>query len=122
MAKPFQITGSELVSRPEGCGCGHGVEIFQVHDAGCGFVVIPADEDAAEFPGAFAHFIGAGAVTDDVAQIDDEIERRSGGEAGIESFQVGVDVTQQQYAHRSPGKLPIIAESPFPVCGWFEAL
>jgi hypothetical protein len=34
--------------------------------------------------------------------------RRSRRQAGIKGFQIGMDITEQQYAHESPDELPII--------------
>ena len=36
------------------------------------------------------------------------VERWGGGEAGFKSFEIGVNIAEQQYAHESPDKLPII--------------
>ena len=89
-------------------GGGHGIEIVKVHDSGCGFVVIAAHENFSQLARAVGHFIRAGAVADDVAEIHDHVERRRGRESGVESFEIGVNVAEKQYAHESPDKLPII--------------
>ena len=70
--------------------------------------MIPAHEDLAQFARAIRHLIRTGAVTYDVAQVHDCVERWGGRQRGVQGFQVGVNVTEQQYAHGSPDKLPII--------------
>jgi hypothetical protein len=70
--------------------------------------VIAANENLAKSAGAIGDLVGTGAVTDDIPEINDQIECGSGGEAGFQSFEIGVNVAQQQYAHESPDKLPII--------------
>ena len=64
--------------------------------------MIPAHEKFSHFARPDGHFIGAGSVADDVAQIHGDVERRSVRETGFKSFEVGVNIAQQQYAHGSP--------------------
>ena len=97
-AQPFEMFGSELVAGPDGGGGGHSIEVVQVEQAGCGLIVIAADKDRSQAAGALDDFVGARAVTDDVAEVCDEIERRSCGEAGLQRFEVGVNVAKQQYS------------------------
>ena len=70
--------------------------------------MISADEDLAQFARAVGDLVGAGSVSDDVAQVHDQVVGRSSGEACVEGLEIGMDVAQQQYAHGSPDKLPII--------------
>ena len=97
-AQPFEMLGSELVAGPDGGGGGHGIEVIEFKQTGCGFVVIAADENLAQGTGAVDDFVGRGSVADDVAEVGDEIEGRSCGEAGLQGFKVGVNVAKQQYA------------------------
>src|SRR5580692_3522892 len=103
------MLGSQLVARPERGGGGHGIEIFELDETGGGFVVIATDENVSQTAGALDNFVGAGAVADHVAEIGNLIERRSRGEAGFKSFEIGVNVAEYQYAQGTPDKVGIIA-------------
>src|SRR5947209_11482762 len=70
--------------------------------------MVAAYEDFPEIARADDDLIGARAIADDIPKIHDEIERGDRGQAGLQSFKVGVDVAKKKYAHVSPGKLPII--------------
>ncbi len=63
-----------------------------------GFVVIAADENFAQTAGAVDDFIGACAVTHDVAEIGNQIVRGSCRQAGFQGFEVGVNVAEKKYA------------------------
>ena len=105
--QPFEIVMGQLFTSPErGCR-GHGVEVVEFHDPGCGFVVIAADKGFAQFARALGHFVGAGAVAHDIAQVDDDVERWSRGQACVKSLEVSVDVAENQYAQRSPDEVLI---------------
>src|SRR5262249_39714902 len=82
--------------------------IVQLHQSGCSLVMIPPDKQLSQLTRPVRHLIRAGSITDDVAQIHNRIERWRGRQTGVESFQVGMNVAGQQYAHRSPDELPII--------------
>ena len=106
--QPLQILLAELVPSPQRGQAGHGIKILQVDQAGGGFVVIAADEDFAQTTRAVGYFVRARAVTHNVPQIRYQIERWGSGQRGFQSFQIGMNVAKQKYAHESPDKLPII--------------
>ena len=108
IAQPLQVLSGQLLAGPEGGRRSHRVEVFKIHKSGCGLVVIAPDESLAQFTGTLGDFVRAGTVSDDIAEVDDQVVSRSGCEARIESFQIGVDITEQQYAHGAPDELPII--------------
>jgi hypothetical protein len=58
--------------------------------------------------GAFDYLVGVGAVTNDVAEIYDQVKGRSCRQAALQRFEIAMDVAQQEYAHDSPGELVII--------------
>ena len=60
--------------------------------------MIAANENFTEVTGAFDNFVGRGSVADEVAEVGDEIEGRSRGEASLQGFEVSVNVAKQQYA------------------------
>jgi hypothetical protein len=70
--------------------------------------VIAAHKRLSQLPRPLAHLIRTRAVANNVPEIRHDIKRRSGRQAGVESFEIGVDVAKNQYAHESPDKLPII--------------
>lgn len=107
-AEPAEIFRRQFVASPDGGRRSHGIEIVEVQEAGDGFVVIAAYEDFPQVTRTGGHFIGTGAVADDVSEVYHRVERGGGGEAGFESFEICVDVAQQQYSQGSPDKLPII--------------
>lgn len=98
-AEPCEVFRGELVARPKGSDAGDGVEIFQVHEAADRFVVIPANKDGSEGTNAGDDFVRIGAVTDAVAQVDDEVVRRSSGEAGVERLEVAMNVAEEKDTH-----------------------
>jgi hypothetical protein len=96
--QPIKVFWSELVAGPDGSGGGEGIEVIQFEQAGGGFVVIAADKDFAQAAGAIDNFVGRGTVTYDVAEVGYEVEGWRPGEAGFQGFEVGMNVTKQQYA------------------------
>src|SRR5580704_7506306 len=108
VAQPLKIVGSQLVARPDRRGRGHGIKVVEVHETGGCLVVITSHEDPAKLTRALRHFVRTCAVTHDVAEVNDLVVGGSSCQASIKRFQVGVDVTEQQYAHGSPDELPII--------------
>ena len=104
--EPFEIFGRELVPGPEGGDAGDGVEVFQVHEAADGFVMIAADEDASEGADAGDDFVGIGGVADGIAEVDDEVGSGSSGQTSVERLEVAVNVAEEKDAH---GKARIIA-------------
>jgi len=105
-AQPFEIFGGELVAGPESGEAGDGVEFVEVHEAADGFVVIAADEDVSERLRFGNDFVGVATVADGVAEIDDEVVGGSGGQTGVQRFEVAVNVAEKEDAH---GKGRIIA-------------
>jgi hypothetical protein len=101
-AEPAEIVSGELVASPDGSGSGHGVEVVESDQAGRGFVVVAADENLPQVAGPLGDFVGTGAVAYDVAEICYQVERRSSGQAGLQRFEVGVNVAKQQYAQKTP--------------------
>ena len=71
---------------------GDGVEVLRVHEATNGFVVIATHKQVAQRSGLRNDFIGACAVTNNIAQIHDNIVSGSGGQTSFESFEIGVNI------------------------------
>jgi hypothetical protein len=107
-AEPFEILRGQIVTRPNGGRSGQRIKIIEVHHARGRFVVIAAHENLSQLPRTGRHFIRTSPISDDVSQVRDHIEGRGSGKSGVQGFEVGVYVAQQQYAHESPDKLPII--------------
>ena len=110
-AQPVEIVVAELVASPDGGGGSQRIEIVNVRSGrwrlchGC--------RERKLFPRLrvrFGDFVGTGAVADDVARDWPPVERGSGGQAGLQRFQVGVNVAEQQYAQESPDKVAIIEQ------------
>ncbi len=96
--QPLVMLGSQLVACPDS-GCrGHRIEVVKFEQAGCSLVVIAAHENLSETARAIDHFIRRSAVTDNVAEIGDKIERRSRREGCLQRFEVGVKIAKQEYA------------------------
>ena len=70
--------------------------------------MIAAHENFAQFAGMLGHFVRAGAVAHDVAQVHYHVECWSAGQGCFEGFEISVNVAEQQYAHESPDKQAII--------------
>src|SRR5579863_1227731 len=85
-AEPVEVAGSELIARPDGGSGGHRVEIVEGDETRSCFVVVATDKNLSQATGAVSDFVRTGAVADDVAEIGHEIERRSRGETGFQSF------------------------------------
>src|SRR5712692_7446025 len=84
--------GDELVARPQSGEAGDGVEFLEIHEAADGFVVIAADEDASERSRLGNYFVGIATVAYGVTEIDDEVVGGSGGQTGVQRFEVGMNV------------------------------
>src|SRR5277367_4807243 len=68
-AQPLQILRTELTASPlRGQSC-DGIEIFEVHEAADGLVMVTANENFAQLPHSFDDLVGTGAVADNVAQV-----------------------------------------------------
>ena len=76
--------------------------LHALSDAGNHFVMIAAHQRASQFAHSLGDFVGAGTITDDVAKIHNHIMWGSGGEGSLQSFQVAVNVADQEYAQSSP--------------------
>src|SRR5271154_2875734 len=113
LLEPFAIFGAELVASPQRNGARDGIEIVGVGDARAGFIVIAANGERANFADAIDHFVGIGAVADYVAETDYFVPMAfRGGEGGVESCEVGVNVAENQIAHATAprGRMRIIDE------------
>src|SRR5205807_6492227 len=98
--EPVEILGGELVARPESGEAGNGVEVLEVHEAANSFVVIAANEDLPESLRAGNHFVGITAVADRVFEIDDEVVSWSGGQTGVQRFEVAMNVAEKKDTHK----------------------
>ena len=92
--KPAEVVGRELLTGPQRGEAGSGVEFAEVHQSRDRLVVVAANEDAPHGPRADDDLVGVGAVADRIAEVDHEIVCRSGGQAGLERFQVAVNVAE----------------------------
>jgi hypothetical protein len=99
-AEPFKILGSELVARPERGETGNGVEVLEVHESADRFVVISADEHASQSLRFGYDFVWIAAVADRVSEIDDEVVSGSGGQTGVQRFEVAVNVAEKKDTHK----------------------
>lgn len=107
-AEPAQIFRCQFIASPDRGGSGHGIEVVKVQKPSNCLVMIAAHEDFSKVAGTGDYVVRTSPVPDDVSEIHHYIERRSSGEGGFKSFQIGMDVAQQQYSQESPDKLPII--------------
>ncbi len=102
-AEPVEVVGGELVAGPEGGGAGDGVEAVGRGEAAADAVVIAADDEVVEGADAVDDLVGAAAVADDVAEVPEFVDSRRQiggvGEDGLESFEVAVDVGEDEGAH-----------------------
>ena len=113
LLEPFAIFGTKLIAGPESNGARDGIKIVGVGEAGAGFIVIPANGERADFADAVNYFVGIGTVADYVAETDYFVPVAfRGGEGGVESGQVGVDIAENQIAHATAprGRMRIIDE------------
>ena len=65
---------------------------MQVHQAAHRLVVISANENLANLAALLDDLVRARTITDDVAQIDDNVVGRRSREAGLKSFQVAMNI------------------------------
>src|ERR1700681_1392639 len=99
-AEPFEIFGGELAPGPESGEASDGVEVLEVHEAADGFVVIAADEHASESLHFGYDFVRVAAVANGISKIDDEVVGGSGGQTGVQRFEVAVNVAEKKDAHK----------------------
>src|SRR2546423_5416245 len=78
------------------------IESFHAVDSRDHLVVVAANKNSGQSARAFGHFIGTGAITDNVPQVHGCISRRSGGQTSFESFQIAVNVADEKYAQYLP--------------------
>ncbi len=95
--QPIMMLGSELASGPDSSGGGHGIEVIEFKQAGCGFIVIAADENFPQPARALDHLVGRSSIADHVAEVGYEIKGRSCRQAGFQGFEVGMNVAKQKY-------------------------
>ncbi len=98
-AQELHVVLGQALLRPERGAGRHRVEVLQAHQAGAGLVVIAAHKDFAQSACPLAHFVGIGAVADQVAQVEHAVVLRHGLETGFERFQVGMNVRDDQDSH-----------------------
>src|SRR5467141_1130649 len=99
-AEPVEILGGELVARPESGEAGDGVEVLEIHEAANSFVVIAANEHASQSSRLNNDFVRITAVADRVSEIDDEVVSGSGGQTGVQRFEVAVNVAEEKDTHK----------------------
>src|SRR5258708_33228811 len=92
----------ELVAGPDRRRGGQGVEVSQIEQASRRLVMIPADNNFSKAAGAVDDFVGRSAVPHNVAQVGYQIERWSCRQAGLQRFEIGVNVAKQQNAQWAP--------------------
>jgi hypothetical protein len=61
--------------------------------------MITAHKQVTQRASSLRDFVGIGAVADNVTQIEDAVIRGGGAKAGLQCFQVGVDVRDYKNAH-----------------------
>ena len=106
--QPVVMLAAQLVACPDGGGSGQGVEVIQFEQPGGGFVVIAANKNLSQAARAFDHLVGRSPVADDVAQVGHEIICRSRRKAGVQRFQIGMNVAKEQDSQSAPDKVAII--------------
>jgi len=97
--QPLQILRSELIVGPLRSQSGHGIKIGDVDQTAHRLVVITADKELAQLARARNNFVGTRPIAHDIAQIEDQVERGSGREASIKSFEIAMNIAKQKYAH-----------------------
>jgi hypothetical protein len=70
--------------------------------------VIASNEEFPQSAALVYYLVRAGAIAYDIAEVDHTVVGRRNREAGLQGLQIGVDVTEYQNTHRSPGKVAII--------------
>src|SRR5579872_5463899 len=95
----FAVDPSAVPQRRDTCNW---VEIFYRVDASDYLVMVAANKNSRQCARTFRHLIGAGAITDDVSEVDSCIGRRSRGQTSFQSFQIAVNVTEEKYAQSLP--------------------
>ena len=98
-AEPEEVVGGEFVVGPLGGGAGGGVEVQRRREAAADAVVVAADNNGGDWADAVEDLVGTAAVADHVAEVPELVPGAGGGEDGFKSFEVGVDVGEDESAH-----------------------
>ena len=86
------MSGLPLVARPQRGQTGDRIEFLKVHEAADSFVVVAANEDASQRLRFRDDLVGIAAVTNRVAEIDDEVVHGRGRQTGLQRFEIAVNV------------------------------
>src|SRR5437868_1338605 len=87
-AQPLEIFRSKNVFGPGGSGGGYRVELVEVRQSGAGLVVVAADKHGTDAAREISDFVGAGAITNHIAQIGYAIVGWRGIKTGGQSLQI----------------------------------
>src|SRR6476469_7369853 len=101
LSQKLKMVLREFLSCPQRCQSRNGIKVTQVGQPGTRLVMVSADEDGAQFARARSHFIGIGAIADDIAQVINLVVFGSRIQASLQRFNVGMDVRKNQYAQSS---------------------
>jgi len=101
--EPGAVFSRQGVGRPPSGISRHGIEPIGLLESARDFVVIPAhDGQGIESPNALDHLVWVRAVSNEISQHEGPIEVSGGRiqEAGVKGLEVGVNVGQDEIAHR----------------------
>src|SRR5262249_4060724 len=101
-SQPGQMIPVEVLAIPQCSQTGHRIKSLERVQPSHYLVVVAANKGSSQLASSIGHFVWAGTVTDDIAQIDHGITGRSLPHAGFQRFQVTVNVTKQEYAQSAP--------------------
>src|SRR5205823_7799751 len=87
-AQPLEIFRSKNVFGPGGSGGGYRVELVEVCQSGAGLVMVAADKHGTDAAREISDFVGAGAITNHIAQIGYAIVGWRGIKTGGQSLQI----------------------------------
>ena len=73
-----------------------GVEIFHAVNPTDHLVMVASDKNSSQGAGAFSHFIGAGTIPDDVAEVYGRISWRSRSQTSFECFEIAMDIAEEK--------------------------
>ena len=104
-AQPDQILRGKLVAGPREGLRRDRVEAFKFFGIQHGMVVVTTHGETTIGSDSPDHRIGVSSVTDGVAQVDEPVPALNRVEARIESFQIGVDIAENQQSHFSLAEL-----------------
>ena len=87
-------------------GAGDGIEADRGGEAAADAVMVAADVEGGDRTDDVEDLIGAGSVADEIAEVPDGVEVALRGlEDGVEGFEVGVNVGEDEGAHSCVGAL-----------------